>query len=94
MLYYERQVAIVLGKLNPLECNYSGIVNDMLSKYLNYIHHKQRLAKVNRIIDVVDKPISQQEKTELLIQREFDDKKLNREFYYSPKEPQDFVRQC
>lgn len=63
----------------------------MLYKYLKYINDKQRTAKINRIAECVDKPISQLQKTELLIQREIDDKILNRQFYYSPREPSDFV---
>lgn len=86
-----RQVAIILSKISPAEYNYSGIINYMLYKYLKYINDKQRTAKINRIADCVNKPISQQEKTELLIQREIDDKKLDRDFYYSPGEPRDFV---
>ncbi|KAG4075282.1 hypothetical protein HA402_003073 [Bradysia odoriphaga] len=89
-----RQVAIILKKIHPLENNYSNIIDDMLSKYLNYIHQKQRAAKVNRIVDCVNKPVSQQEKTEMLIRREIDDKKLNREFYHSPMEPSDFTELC
>lgn len=88
-----RQVAVILKKVHPLENNYSTIIDDMLCKYLNYIHAKQRLDKVNRIVDCVNKPVSQQDKTEMLIRREIDDKKLNGEFYHSPMEPSDFVCQ-
>ncbi|XP_037034752.1 uncharacterized protein LOC119073410 isoform X2 [Bradysia coprophila] len=89
-----RQVAIILKKIHPLENNYSSIIDDMLVKYLNYIHSKQKVAKVNRIVDCVNKPVSQQEKTEMLIRREINDKKLNREFYHSPMEPSDFTELC
>lgn len=74
-----------------MENDYSATVNDILCKYLNYIHHKQRIAKINRIVSGVQKPISKQEKTELLIQGEFIDKKLNYEYYCSPTEPFVFV---
>ncbi len=86
-----RQVAKILRKLHPLETDYGTIINDMLCKYVSYIDSKQRIAKINRIVEVVDMPITQQEKTELLIRREIDDKKLNRKFYYSQMEPPDFV---
>lgn len=63
----------------------------MLYKYLNYISDKQRITKINGIRECVEQPISFQEKTESLIQREIDDKKLNNGFYYSPDEPPSFV---
>lgn len=88
-----RQVAIILSKINPAEYNYSGTINYMLYKYLKYINDKRRTAKINRIADCVERPTSQLKKTELLVQREIDDKKLNRHFYYSPDEPSDFVCQ-
>lgn len=86
-----RQVAIILTKLNPLECDYKATVNDMLYKYLKYINDVRRLAKMKGIIECVEKPISQDHKTHLLIKREIDDKKLNHSFYYSPVEPPDYV---
>lgn len=89
-----RQVGIILGKIHPLENEYSSIIDDMLCEYLHYIHSKQRSAKIKRIVDCVNKPLTQQEKTKLLIQREIDDKKLNRKFYYSTAEPAHFVSLC
>lgn len=85
------QVGNILSRLNPVEENYVAIVEDMLYEYLKYINDKQRMAKMNRIVEIVEKPISQQEKTELLIQWEIEDKKLDREFYYSSTEPVEWV---
>lgn len=86
-----KQVGIILTKLNPLGFNYKSIVNNILQKYLQYITNKGRVDKVKGIVECVEKPISQKEKTELLIKQEIKDKKLNHEFYYSPMEPSDFV---
>lgn len=86
-----RQVGKILEKLHPLENGYSSIVDDMLRKYLHYINSKQRIAKINRIVSCVSKSIAQQAKTELLIEREIEDKKLNSKFYCSAQEPIEFV---
>lgn len=86
-----KQVGIILRKLNPLQYDYKSTVNDILRKYLQHINNKGRVDKIKGIVDCVEKTISQKEKTELLIKREIEDKKLNNEFYYSPMEPPDFV---
>lgn len=86
-----KQVGIILTKLNPLEYGYKSTVDDILRKYLKHIQDKGRIDKINRIVECVEKPVEQKVKTELLIQREIVDKKLNNKFYYSPMEPPDFV---
>ncbi|KAJ6644197.1 hypothetical protein Bhyg_09164, partial [Pseudolycoriella hygida] len=66
----------------------------MLTKYLTYVHEKKRLTKLNRIVEIVEKPIPCHEKTEMLILREIEEKRLNRRFFCCPMESHDFVEFC